>query len=200
MKSYSLLFCLLLVFSACSQAQPDRQQATIAMLQNILQHFSSHSPKALLPLLQIPGRELVVHTEIFDKSSNGYAVGIDSIQHYTLGNAPEDFIKITYFNDRYNGQTGLKEVLWTTRSRYSRKGNIISFDSSSRYPITLWDLQQNLGRYQKELIPRKGSNLCTFSYYDPATFVKATIDVDCFLPCDAPEGNTLNFIRIMLQG
>jgi len=196
MKISGLFPGILLLLSACTCMEPSKHKATITLFKNILQHFSTNSTQDLLPLLQQPDQSLTMQTEVFDKHSNGYAVGIDSMQHFRT-NTVEDVFTITYFNTHYSGQERMKELRWMTQSRYSIADGIIKFDSGNAYDISLVDLQEILGKFQQELIPRKASSLCTFTYTNGATNSRATVAVDCFLPCSLKEGNTINYIQIM---
>lgn len=182
------------------QAQNAKQQQTLNLFKKLLENYSSISAKPILEDVRQFDSSLFLKTEVFAQGSNGNQVGLDSIQHILKPNPDSvDDLTVRFLNQHYGQKNKVLYIQWNLHCRYNLDNSKPEIDESSIYQITLSDIQNLLGKYEKERIARKASSACTFYYTNPTTKRMAEVRVDCFLPCDVAEGNTINSISITFE-
>lgn len=200
MKKIGFYFVVLVFVASCSKAQTSRNQETVALFNAILENFSGNPTKSIAEQTKKLDKDLILKTERFEKKSNGFEVGFDSILHIFKPSPDSvDDLTLSFLNENYTEKNTFALVQWSLHCSYKLENGEPNFTSESAYQLTLPDIQTILGKYEKERIPREASSKCSFHYENPKTNKKAIVVVDCFLPCDAKGGNTINSITITFQ-
>ena len=153
---------------SCASANKSRDDATVAVLRELLTCFAENRNDnncALLSALHQVDERFSKSVSLYKISSNAYANGLDSTATFLIpGIDSTHALTVDYFHNNIIDPGVNTMVTWHVMSEYLRNNDSTVFTGAAPFNISFAEIQQLLGTFEQEKFPREENSRYTFHY------------------------------------